>query len=687
MSTISTARAAAPAPRLTGGPTTASSMTALDPLRLLRKYKLLLLAAAIFGAGLGALGHVVLMNVYPLYKAETIFQAYALQTAAPNWYKRYIENGSFNPEEALKDLRDDVHARIIGDTTLMTMSMVWKNPKEVAGIVDLAAEAYLEERNRVANSEQSRTRDAVLASLRDIDEQMVKLENDRKYILESQNIEAIEGKYTEATLGMNTTSTDIGDKAQELASIDVMLRDIEDQLKVSNTPTYSDQLRDAIERDPTIGKLKLDIVTLEAQLDAWARNLGPEHRDVKRLQRDLDARREKLESEREKMLEQKFFAMRDAYKLSRDQLMGQIQALEQRLKEFRTRAEQLAPQLAKVADINDQMDRLTTSKADMEKTRNELEAVQSLDTSTRVGVYQRVQIPNEVMFPKWFIMIPLGVIMITGLVGGVAALREVVDQRVKGPADIAVIPRVRVLGIVPHASEDPANPEHPETAFRDQPGGILAESFRQLRANVAKRMAQSAYKTLLVVGGLPESGGTSVACNLAYACAAADQKVLIIDANFRRPQINALMGAAEGPGLGDVLRGKMRLEAALQHTGIQHLDVLTAGAAENRRFESLATDAMAALLKEAAARYDLVIIDVAPSVFGDAIALANRCDASMLVVRAFGEKRGMVARIRNELAETHADFLGVLVNGVRSAAGGYLRGNIRATHNYQAAKA
>jgi hypothetical protein len=64
------------------------------------------------------------------------------------------------------------------------------------------------------------------------------------------------------------------------------------------------------------------------------------------------------------------------------------------------------------------------------------------------------------------------------------------------------------------------------------------------------------------------------------------------------------------------------------------------------------------------------------------MALANRCDAVMLVVRALSEKRGMVARLRNELSEVKAEFLGVVVNAVRSAAGGYLKGNILAAHKY-----
>ena len=114
-----------------------------------------------------------------------------------------------------------------------------------------------------------------------------------------------------------------------------------------------------------------------------------------------------------------------------------------------------------------------------------------------------------------------------------------------------------------------------------------------------------------------------------------------------------------------------------------NLDLLSAGTAEQRVFEHLATEHMSRLLAEAGATYDLILVDVAPAVVaGDAAALANRVDASILVVRALSEKRGLVARLRSTLTDARAQFFGVVVNGVRSSAGGYFKHNIKATHAY-----
>ena len=111
--------------------------------------------------------------------------------------------------------------------------------------------------------------------------------------------------------------------------------------------------------------------------------------------------------------------------------------------------------------------------------------------------------------------------------------------------------------------------------------------------------------------------------------------------------------------------------------------MLTAGSARLRRFEQLSSEAMSTVLADAVDRYDLVLVDTAPMVVsGDAQALANRCDAAMLVVRAFGDKRGMVARLHNGLSDHRAELIGGLVNAVKSTAGGYMRANIRTSHDY-----
>jgi Mrp family chromosome partitioning ATPase len=143
--------------------------------------------------------------------------------------------------------------------------------------------------------------------------------------------------------------------------------------------------------------------------------------------------------------------------------------------------------------------------------------------------------------------------------------------------------------------------------------------------------------------------------------------------------------ASEGPGLGDILAGTTSLEQAIQNTSNDQLKIVSAGSASSRAIpERLAGEAMSRLLLEASTRFDIILVDVPPAVVsGDGYALANKCDASVIVCRAMVEKRGLLARVRNQLGESRAEFLGVVVNAVRASAGGYFKRNIKATHAYQ----
>jgi capsular exopolysaccharide synthesis family protein len=243
---------------------------------------------------------------------------------------------------------------------------------------------------------------------------------------------------------------------------------------------------------------------------------------------------------------------------------------------------------------------------------------------------------------------------------------------------------MRILGWLPSTDEDPVNTGPAETIFRDHSTGVVAEGFRKIRATIAKRLSASGHRSILFFSGMPESGATSVATNTAMAFASSDKRVLLIDANFRRPDLHRVFGLQESPGFADSLATGRDIRQIVQATTVPNLDLLAAGGKEHRVYERLATQSVTDILDAARNVYDIIIIDAAPFVVaGDCMALAHRVDATVLVVRATVETRGLVSRIRNELAEVRSEFLGVLVNAVKSAPGGYLKGNIKTAAGYQ----
>jgi capsular exopolysaccharide synthesis family protein len=258
-----------------------------------------------------------------------------------------------------------------------------------------------------------------------------------------------------------------------------------------------------------------------------------------------------------------------------------------------------------------------------------------------------------------------------------------IDRRIKSASDLAMLPGARVLGSLPDSVDDPTKIAAPELVVRRQPSSVLAESYRQVAGALLPQLDQTESQTLLLMSGLPEAGTTTVASNLAAAAAATGRNVLLIDANFRRPALGKIMEISDtAPGLGDVLANAASLEEAIHDAG-DGVSVMPAGSPGNRVFERLNNGLIDGVLADLRTRFDLIIFDAPPAVVaGDAMMLANKVDAAVLVIRANQEHRGLVSRMITRLSEARCHLIGVLLNRPRGIAGGYLKKNYAAMAEY-----
>jgi capsular exopolysaccharide synthesis family protein len=724
---------AAPRTATTAPVATAGQVSTIDPMKLLNKHKWLLAGTCAVGAILGVGAHVLLSYTFPRWRPTVLFNVLPpqenlatqgavnttevemnrfmqtqvrvmtsdtvlnrviedpqLRLNAPDWYKQHEEidrstgQPQLNPITAIKDLQDYVSAKVLPQTNLIELSMTDTRKFDATAIVSLVRQKYmavLKEQSLVLSDDRTRSLRSALSS---IDAEVAKLGVQRENIIQTKSVNAIDDRMDATRMALAKTNEDLSKVTQSLQGLRKQL----EQLKGERAEgRYGDDIRADVEKDPEVLEIESTITRMQNEEQGLLNmGIGRDHRDFKRLEAQLDGARQNLERVRNERMENlsrgnldtltKAIAQYEAQELN---LTTARQGLSDRLTDL-TRTQ------AQLADLDTQIKGLLDAKAKTNADLQNLLGLQTFAGANRVVLLQSERVPTSMDFPKLKFMIPAGMVLCLGLVGGIVLLREVVDQRVKGPSDITIIPRTKLLGWVPDANEDPAGPGAAETAFRDRPRGIVAESFRQIRGTVAKRISQADHKTILVLSGMPGSGGTSTVANLAFACAAADRRVLIIDANFRRPTVHRVLGLQEGPGLADVLGRGAELADAVQATSTPGLDLLSAGSKEQRVFERLATEAMGELLTKVRMMYDIVLVDVAPAIVaGDGVSLAHRCDASILVVKAMAEKRGMVARIKNDLTDARSEFLGVIVNAVKSASGGYMRGNIKAAHEYQKA--
>ena len=301
--------------------------------------------------------------------------------------------------------------------------------------------------------------------------------------------------------------------------------------------------------------------------------------------------------------------------------------------------------------------------------------------------------PEEISGPLWYMPsinpfslgIPAGALL--GLLAsfGLAYLFESTNTRVRTPADITRNIQLPLLGFVPDRQDDSTLSGPLATSVRTAPTSMIAESFRQIRSQLIAQANGSPFRSLLVASIAPGGGATTVASNLANAIALNKKRVLLVDANFYRPGLQAEYRTIPSIGLTDVIGDPTRLESAIvANPDLPNLHLMSAGVRQTAAAgELLESKSFQELIETLVSRYDLVIFDGAPlNLVSDSISLAARVDGVIAVVRAGEVSRGMVVRIREQLRQVRAHLLGVVLNAAQTHSSGYFKENYRTFYEY-----
>jgi capsular exopolysaccharide synthesis family protein len=206
-----------------------------------------------------------------------------------------------------------------------------------------------------------------------------------------------------------------------------------------------------------------------------------------------------------------------------------------------------------------------------------------------------------------------------------------------------------------------------------RPRSDVAEAYRTVRTAIYFGGVDSkSPKTILVTSPAPGDGKSTLISNLAIAIAQAGRRVLLIDADTRRPMQHKMFKMAESPGLSSVLIGKCKFADAVQKTSIDKLEILQCGPLPHNPAEILNSQAFLDLLHEVSGIYDQVLIDSPPVMpVTDARILAASCDATVLVVRAEKSTRRLAEHARDAIVGVGGSLIGVVVNDVPRGQAGY----------------
>lgn len=207
-----------------------------------------------------------------------------------------------------------------------------------------------------------------------------------------------------------------------------------------------------------------------------------------------------------------------------------------------------------------------------------------------------------------------------------------------------------------------------ELPVEGEPRSLPAEAYRILRTNLAFSAIDRPLQILLVTSPGPQEGKSLVAANLAAALSQAGRKVLLVDANLRRPALHKLLDLQNRFGLSDVIRGENgAFEQVVQvyqgRNGVG-FEVLTSGSLPPNPLELLDSGRMAALLLQWAGMYDFLILDTPALGLSDAQVLASQADGVLLVGRSGRTRVGATRHALEVLAEIRARVLGLALNAI-----------------------
>lgn len=293
------------------------------------------------------------------------------------------------------------------------------------------------------------------------------------------------------------------------------------------------------------------------------------------------------------------------------------------------------------------------------------EAVGELERPLRAGavppVVVRVVEPTEaaeVTSPSWPIPVAFG--LLVGAVVGVclALLRNATDTSVTSASAVRGITGLPLLATT---YVDRAATADAFVPTRDAPSSSTAEAVRRLRTNLQYLDVDAPPRVLAVASSVPGEGKTTLACDLAIALASGGSRVVIVEADLRRPAVAERFGLPRTVGLTDVLAGRVDLVDALQPTG-PGATVLASGPLVPNPAELLASERMARLLAEVGNRFDHVVVDTAPLLtVSDTAAVAPLVDGVLLVCRWGRTSRAELSESVEVLQSVSARALGAVL--------------------------
>jgi succinoglycan biosynthesis transport protein ExoP len=437
--------------------------------------------------------------------------------------------------------------------------------------------------------------------------------------------------------------------------------------------------------NPTIQALKTTYSQVKSDYEEKGQIYRPDYPEMVKLKARLDATKNTLRGEIRKAV--------DAAEADYRAALKKESSLQGLLDEQRGDVTRMNKNAIFYHTLRTEVENMRTLLSTLVAKQNEIQVSSQLGglRTSNIKVVDRALVPASPFAPN--VRRNLLMALLLGLFGGLALVFavEYLDNTVKGPEDVEKLVDLPSLGIIPFLSaeglkrkSDPYGSYRSYGADGEKPGETvpevreielinhlypkfsIAEDYRTIRMSILFSHADSAPKTIAFTSTLPQEGKTATVSNLAVSFAQLEGKVLLIDADLRKPRLHKVFNVRNVNGLSSFLTGKNTFDEVVQKTCIDNIWTVPSGPHPPNPAELLNSKRMKELLAQAKDRFNIVLLDTPPVLAViDPVIVSSLVDSTVFVVRAGKTTRRPLLRAIEEIRKSKADIIGVVFNEVK----------------------
>ncbi len=563
------------------------------------------------------------------------------------------------PEVPVRSARDNVLAGIVGaiqlsprrDSQLVDISIENANPVLAAQIANAVARAYIED-NLAGRIEMNQAGSSFLSErLAELKENLTESEEALQTFKDSERLVATSDVDSVANQELSAATEKVTSARRGLSDLEVRL----EQLRAAQSDPQADLASlPGIVDSAQVAPVYRNLVDAQAEVDRLSNRYGPKHPRMIAAQGTLEAARKSLREQvivATEVLRQDVANARAVLRAAESEL----EAVKGRVRSFERQTYDLARLEREVQANRDIYQRFLGQY-------KETDAVGEVQAAN-ARLVELALPPTYPVKPNKKRSLMMGMLLGLMLSIGLCFLLEHLDNTLKSSEDVERHTGLPVLGVLPRLKTSESDNLQPLRHFKERKRSIFSESIRTVRTGVLLSGLDDAHKVVVVTSSVPGEGKTTLSMNLARALSEM-RKVLLIDADMRRPMIASALGQAKDhPGLSQFISGERKLSECVSQIPESSLFVMSAGVIPPNPLEMLSSNRFSEALDSLAEKFDHIVIDAAPVLaVSDALVLSRLASSVIYVIRADATPTPAVKDGVKRLRRVDAHLIGAVIN-------------------------